>query len=83
MILLKTKIYISQLKAGLIDKMSFAFTTTMKNTILRTDTRTIKSIDKLWDVSVVMFLFMKAQKYMLGDLDTSKRNTLKRRKDKC
>lgn len=41
------------IKAGLIDKMSFAFLVGDDEWDLKTDTRTIKSIDKLLDVSVV------------------------------
>lgn len=41
------------IKAGLIDKMSFAFLVGEDEWDLKTDTRTIKSIDKLLDVSVV------------------------------
>lgn len=43
------------IKAGLLDKMSFAFTVAEEEWDLKTEpsTRTIKKIDKLWDVSVV------------------------------
>lgn len=41
------------IKAGLIDKMSFAFLVGDDEWDLKTDTRTIKTIDKLLDVSVV------------------------------
>ncbi len=41
------------IKAGLIDKMSFAFFVAEDEWDLKTDTRTIKSIEKLLDVSVV------------------------------
>lgn len=41
------------IKAKLIDKMSFAFLVGEDEWDLKTDTRTIKSIDKLLDVSVV------------------------------
>lgn len=41
------------IKAGLIDKMSFAFTTRGDEYDYDTDTRTITDIDKLYDVSVV------------------------------
>jgi len=40
-------------QAGLIDKMSFAFTVEEDNFDYETDTRTIKKISKLYDVSVV------------------------------
>lgn len=41
------------IKAGLIDKMSFAFTVREDEYDYDTDTRTIKDIDRLYDVSVV------------------------------
>lgn len=41
------------IKAGLLDKMSFAFTVSEEVWDATTDTRTITKIDKLWDVSVV------------------------------
>lgn len=41
------------IKAGLIDKMSFAFTVRGEEYDYDTDTRTITDIDKLYDVSVV------------------------------
>lgn len=41
------------IKAGLLDKMSFAFTVSAEDWDYDTDTRRIMSIDKLFDVSVV------------------------------
>lgn len=43
------------IKAGLLDKMSFAFTVAEESWDIKSDPaiRTIKKIDKLWDVSVV------------------------------
>ena len=41
------------IQAGLLDKMSFAFTVSDEEWDLKTDTRTIKGIDRLFDVSVV------------------------------
>ena len=41
------------IKAGLLDKMSFAFTVDKEEYDYETDTRRILSIDKLYDVSVV------------------------------
>lgn len=41
------------IQAGLLDKMSFAFTTEKEEYDYDTDTRRILKIDKLWDVSVV------------------------------
>ena len=41
------------MKAGLLDKMSFAFTVSDDEYDANTDTRTIKGIDCLYDVSVV------------------------------
>ncbi len=43
----------TSIKAGLIDKMSFAFTTEDEDFDESTKTRTIRKIDRLWDVSVV------------------------------
>lgn len=40
-------------KAGLLDKMSFAFTVKEEKWDYDTDTRTITNIDKLFDVSIV------------------------------
>lgn len=40
-------------KAGLLDKMSFAFTVRGEEWDYETDTRTITNIDKLYDVSIV------------------------------
>lgn len=40
-------------KAGLLDKMSFAFTISDEEWDYDTDTRTIKGIDKLYDVAIV------------------------------
>ncbi len=40
-------------KAGLLDKMSFAFTVSDEDWNYETDTRTIKGIDKLYDVAIV------------------------------
>ncbi len=41
------------IQAGLLDKMSFAFTVSSEDMNYETDTRRITSIDKLFDVSVV------------------------------
>ena len=41
------------IQAGLLDKMSFAFTVEEEKWDLTTDTRTILKIDRLYDVSVV------------------------------
>jgi len=41
------------IKSGLLDKMSFAFTTRGEEWDYETDTRTIIDIDKLYDVAVV------------------------------
>lgn len=41
------------IQAGLLDKMSFAFTVSSEDMDYGTDTRRITSIDKLYDVSVV------------------------------
>ena len=59
------------IKAGLIDKMSFAFTTKEEQWNEETQTRTILSIDKLWDVSVVDVPFYDSTSVMARGLDTS------------
>ena len=41
------------IKAGLLDKMSFAFTVSNEDIDYETDTRRITGIDKIYDVSVV------------------------------
>ena len=41
------------IQSGLLDKMSFAFTTKEESYDFETDTRKILRIDRLWDVSVV------------------------------
>lgn len=41
------------IRSGLLDKMSFAFTTRNEEWDYETDTRTITDIDKLYDVAVV------------------------------
>ena len=48
------------IQAGLLDKMSFAFTVEEEKWDLATDTRTILRIDKLFDVSVVDTPFYEA-----------------------
>lgn len=69
------------IKAGLIDKMSFAFTTSDDDFDSKTDTRTIKSIDKLWDVSVVDVPFYESTEVYARDLDTSKEYFEKKKRE--
>lgn len=58
------------IKAGLIDKMSFAFTTRGDEYDYDTDTRTITDIDKLYDVSVVdMPFYDSTSVYARGEND--------------
>ena len=59
------------IQAGLIDKMSFAFTTKEENWNEDTQTRTILNIDKLWDVSVVDVPFYDSTSVFARNLDTS------------
>lgn len=58
------------IKAGLIDKMSFAFTVRGDEYDYDTDTRTITDIDKLYDVSVVdMPFYGSTSVYARGEAD--------------
>lgn len=59
-------------KAGLLDKQSFAFTTTDEEWNDETQTRTIKKIDKLYDVSVVDVPFYDDTTILARSLDSSK-----------
>lgn len=59
-------------KAGLLDKQSFAFTTTDEEWNENTQTRTILAIDKLYDVSVVDVPFYDGTNILARSLDTSK-----------
>lgn len=73
------------IKAGLLDKMSFAFTVKEENYDFDTDTRTILNIDKLYDVSVVDTPYYDSTSVFARKLDNSqeyveKRNMEKRKK---
>lgn len=59
------------IKAGLIDKMSFAFTVRGEEYDYDTDTRTITDIDKLYDVSVVDLPFYESTSVVARSLDNS------------
>lgn len=59
------------IKAGLLDKMSFAFTTKTENYDYDTDTRTILEIDKLFDVSVVDTPFYDSTSIFARKIDSS------------
>lgn len=59
------------IKAGLLDKMSFVFTTKEEEYDYETDTRTILAIDKLFDVSVVDTPFYDATSVYARNLDNS------------
>lgn len=58
-------------KAGLIDKMSFAFTVRGEEYDYDTDTRTITDIDRLYDVSVVDLPFYDSTSVYARGLDNS------------
>ena len=60
------------IKMGLLDKMSFAFTTKEEKYDYDTDTRTILNIDKLYDVSVVDLPFYDSTSVYARNLDNSK-----------
>ena len=75
------------IKAGLIDKMSFAFTVRGEEYDYDTDTRTITDIDRLYDVSVVDLPFYDSTSVFARDLDNSndfmqKRKELREEKEK-
>lgn len=59
------------IKAGLIDKMSFAFTVRGEEYDYDTDTRTITDIDRLYDVSVVDLPFYDSTSVYARGLDNS------------
>lgn len=61
------------IQAGLLDKMSFAFTVDEDDDDFdfETDTRTIKRIKKLWDVSVVDVPYYDSTSLSARKLDTS------------
>lgn len=67
------------IQAGLLDKMSFAFTVNEDKYDYDTDTRTILSIDKLYDVSVVDMPFYDATSVYARSMDLAD-NFLERRK---
>lgn len=70
------------IKAGLIDKMSFAFTTRREEWNDETNTRRVTDIDKLWDVSVVDIPFYDTSSVMARSLDTSKEYAEQKQKEK-
>ena len=59
------------IKSGLLDKMSFAFTTKEESYDYDTDTRTILDIDKLYDVSVVDLPYYDSTSVFARKLDNS------------
>jgi len=59
------------IKAGLIDKMSFAFTVADDEYDYDTDTRTVRKIDRLYDVSVVDIPFYDSTSVFARKLDNS------------
>lgn len=59
------------IKEGLIDKMSFAFTTKNDSYDYDTDTRTVLEIDKLYDVSVVDMPFYDSTSVFARSIDSS------------
>ena len=74
------------IKAGLIDKMSFAFTVRGEEYDYDTDTRTITDIDRLYDVSVVDMPFYDSTSVFARNLDNSndfmqKRKELREQKE--
>lgn len=65
------------LKAGLLDKMSFAFTVSDEDYDYNTDTRTIIGIDCLYDVSVVDIPFYDSTEIYARALNTLNEGKLK------
>lgn len=59
------------IKAGLLDKMSFAFTVKEESYDFDTETRTILSIDRLFDVSVVDIPYYDSTSVFARKLDNS------------
>lgn len=59
------------IKAGLLDKMSFAFTVKEEQYDFDTDTRTILNIDKLFDVSIVDTPYYDSTSVFARKLDNS------------
>lgn len=70
------------IKAGLIDKMSFAFTTKEETYDYETDTRRILKIDKLFDVSVVDVPFYEATSVYARSLDNSEEYVNSKKQEK-
>lgn len=70
------------IKAGLIDKMSFAFTTRGEEWDDATQTRRVTDIDKLWDVSVVDIPFYDTSSVMARSLDTTADYINEKKKEK-
>ena len=61
------------IKSGLLDKMSFAFTTRGEEWNYETDTRTIIDIDKLYDVAVVDQPFYESTSIYARSLEETER----------
>lgn len=59
------------IRSGLLDKMSFAFTTRGEEYDCETDTRTITDIDRLYDVAVVDQPFYEATSIYARSLETT------------
>lgn len=59
------------IKAGLLDKMSFAFTTKSDSYDYDTDTRRVLEIDRLYDVSVVDMPFYDSTSVYARSIDNS------------
>lgn len=70
------------IQAGLLDKMSFAFTVDEEDYDHETDTRSIKKINKLWDVSVVDIPYYDSTSVAARKLDTSSEYFEQRKKEK-
>lgn len=69
-------------KAGLLDKMSFAFTVADESYDYQTNTRTIMKFDKIWDVSIVDVPYYEQTSVSARKLDTSLDYFAEREKEK-
>lgn len=70
------------IKSGLLDKMSFAFTVQDEDYDYNTDTRTVLSIDKLYDVSVVDVPYYDTTSVYARNLDSSEEYAKQKHEEK-
>lgn len=70
------------IQSGLLDKMSFAFTTKEESYDFETDTRKILRIDRLWDVSVVDVPYYDSTTLSARKLDNSSEYVKQKQQEK-